>query len=162
MLSVRAGHSNGGQISLIDYSDVAGLIPHGGQMVLLDRIIAFDQDGLTAEMVVRDDGLFGNEQGVPAWAGIEYMAQAVGAYAGIKSTLAGEPIRLGYLLGTRRYNSNVGSFAVGAVLTIQIKTIIQDEKLGVFDCAIRGEGIEVNANLNVYRPPINTMLETIP
>jgi predicted hotdog family 3-hydroxylacyl-ACP dehydratase len=146
---------------LIDYSDVAGIIPHSGQMVLLDRVIEFDGDSLTAELIVRDDGLFGDEQGVPAWAGIEYMAQAVAAYAGIKSKLAGEPIKLGFLLGTRRYNSNVASFAVGTALTIQIKTIIQDEKLGVFDCTIRGVGIEINANLNVYQPPIDKMLETL-
>ncbi len=147
---------------MIDYNDVAGLIPHSGQMVLLDRIVEFDQDGLTAEMTVRDDGLFGNEQGVPAWAGIEYMAQAVGAFAGIKSKLAGEPIKLGYLLGTRRYNSNVASFAVGTALTIKVTTIIQDEKLGVFDCAIRGVGIEVNANLNVYQPPLATKIKNLP
>ena len=147
---------------MIDYNNVAGLIPHSGQMVLLDRIVTFDGDGLTAEMVVRDDGLFGDADGVPAWAGIEYMAQAVGAYAGIKSRLAGEPIKLGFLLGTRRYNSNVSSFAIGTALTIHIKTIIQDDKLGVFDCTIRGEGIEITANLNVYQPPSEAAFELTP
>ena len=112
--------------SRIDYSDVAGLIPHSGQMVLLDRVLEFDGDGLIAELVVRDDGLFGDANGVPAWAGIEYMAQAVSAYAGIKSKLAGEPIRLGYLLGTRRYLSNVPSFAIGTLLTVQKRPIMQD------------------------------------
>lgn len=147
----------------IDYSDVAGLIPHSGQMVLLDSILEFDGDGLIAELVVRNDGLFGDANGVPAWAGIEYMAQAVGAYAGIKSKLAGEPIKLGYLLGTRRYFSNVPSFSIGTALTVQIKTIIEDEKLGVFDCSIRGTGIEVTANLNVYQPPLEeTMLQAKP
>jgi predicted hotdog family 3-hydroxylacyl-ACP dehydratase len=137
---------------LIDYNDVASLIPHSGRMVLLDRIVEFDGNNLTAEMTVRDDGLFGNEKDIPAWAGIEYMAQAVAAYAGIKSKLAGEPIKLGYLLGTRRYNSNISSFSVGAALTIHIKNIIQDDRLGVFDCSIWGDGIEVTANLTVYQP----------
>jgi predicted hotdog family 3-hydroxylacyl-ACP dehydratase len=149
-------------LDLVDYSDVAGLIPHSGQMVLLDRVLEFDEAGLTAELVVRDDGLFGDGNAIPAWAGIEYMAQAVGAYVGIKSKLAGEPIKLGYLLGTRRYNSNVPSFAVGTALTIYVKIIIQDEKLGVFDCTILGEGIEITANLNVYQPPVETKLKSIP
>lgn len=147
-------------ISLIDYTDIAGLIPHKGRMVLLDRVVEFDGQALTAEMIVRNDGLFGNEHSIPAWAGIEYMAQAVGAYAGIKSRLAGEPIKLGYLLGTRRYNSNVSSFTVGAKLTIQVKNIIQDDKLGVFECSITGDDTEVSANLNVYQPAAEIKLKT--
>lgn len=141
---------------MIDYNDVAGLIPHSGQMVLLDRVVGFDNDHLTAEMVIRNDGLFGDAYSVPAWAGIEYMAQAVAAYAGIQSKLAGKPIKLGYLLGTRRYSSNVPSFKVGATLKVHIKLIIQDDKLGVFDCRILGNGIEVTANLTVYQPPLET------
>jgi predicted hotdog family 3-hydroxylacyl-ACP dehydratase len=147
---------------LIDYDNVASLIPHSERMVLLDRVVEFDGNNLTTEMTVRNDGLFGNEKEVPAWAGIEYMAQAVAAYAGIKSKLAGKPIKLGYLLGTRRYNSNVSSFAVGEALTIHIKNIIQDDKLGVFDCSILGNGIEITANLTVYEPPDDAEITTVP
>ena len=89
---------------MIDFSDVASLLPHSGAMVLIDRIMAFDEDSLSAELAVRGDGLLGGDsRSVPAWAGIEYMAQAIGAYVGICARLAGEPIKLGYLLGTRRY-----------------------------------------------------------
>jgi predicted hotdog family 3-hydroxylacyl-ACP dehydratase len=135
--------------------DVVDLIPHTGDMVLLERIVDYDDKGLTAELVVRGDGLFGDNQTVPAWAGIEYMAQAVAAYVGVKAKQANEPIRLGFLLGTRRYNSNVAVFKVGAILTIRVEKIIQDDGLGVFDCRILGEGVEVTANLNVYQPPLN-------
>ncbi|MEQ1738745.1 MAG: hotdog family protein [Methyloglobulus sp.] len=147
---------------MIDYNDVASLIPHSGQMVLLDKVVEFNDENLIAEMTVRDDGLFGNENEVPAWVGIEYMAQAIGAYAGIKSKLAGEPIKLGYLLGTRRFSSNVASFDAGTELTINVKVIIQDDKLGAFDCQILGEGIEVSANLTVYQPPIDIELKGRP
>jgi predicted hotdog family 3-hydroxylacyl-ACP dehydratase len=129
-------------------------------MVLLDRVVHFEGNNLTTEMTVRNDGLFGNEKEVPAWVGIEYMAQAVAAYAGIKSTLAGEPIKLGYLLGTRRYNSNVSTIAVGTTLTLHIKNIIQDDNLGVFDCSILGDGTEISANLTVYQPPDNAQITT--
>ncbi|HEY8098037.1 MAG TPA: hotdog family protein [Methylobacter sp.] len=135
--------------------DVADLIPHSGSMVLLDRIIDYDDQGLTAELVVRNDGLLGDDKAVPAWAGIEYMAQAIAAYAGMMARRVGEPIRLGFLLGTRRYNSNVAVFKVGATLTIRVKKIMQDDNLGVFDCRILGDGVDVAANLNVYQPPLN-------
>ncbi len=141
---------------MIDCTDIAELIPHSGRMILLDRIIDYDEQSLSAELIVRDAGLPGNDKTVPAWAGIEYMAQAVAAYAGIKSKQLGEPIKLGFLLGTRRYTSNVASFNVGSALIIQVRNIIQDEKLGVFDCKIYGTGIEISANLNVYQPSLET------
>jgi predicted hotdog family 3-hydroxylacyl-ACP dehydratase len=125
-------------------------------MVLLDRIIDFDERSLSAELTVRNDGLLGDDNNVPAYVGIEYMAQAVAAHVGIKAKQAGEPIKIGFLLGTRRYSSNVGNFAVGTLLTIQVKNIIQDDKLGVFDCKIHGAGIEITASLNVYQPSIET------
>lgn len=135
---------------------VADLIPHTGSMVLLDRIIDYDDQGLTAELAVRGDGLLGgDDKAVPAWAGIEYMAQAIAVYAGVMARQAGEPIRLGFLLGTRRYSSNVAAFKVGSTLTIQVKKIMQDDNLGVFDCRILGDGVEVTANLNVYQPPLD-------
>jgi len=137
-------------------NDITELIPHTGDMVLLDRIVDYDDMGLTAELAVRGDGLLGgDDQTVPAWGGIEYMAQTVAAYVGMKAKQANEPIRMGFLLGTRRYNSNVAAFKVGATLTIRVEKIMQDDGLGVFDCRIQGEGVEVAANLNVYQPPLN-------
>ncbi|MDI1231403.1 MAG: hotdog family protein [Methylobacter sp.] len=140
---------------------VADLIPHTGSMVLLDRIIDCDDQGLTAEVVVRGDGLLGDDRSVPAWVGIEYMAQTIAAYAGVMAKQVNEPIRLGFLLGTRRYSSNVAVFKVGSTLTIRVKNIMQDDNLGVFDCRILGEGVDVTANLNVYQPPLNKSMSTL-
>jgi predicted hotdog family 3-hydroxylacyl-ACP dehydratase len=137
-----------------DFPAIAELIPHTGSMILLDRVIAFDDNSLSAELVVRN-GLFGDGRTVPSWVGIEYMAQTIGAYAGMKARLAGEPIRLGFLLGTRRYSGNAAEFKVGTALTVHVEKIMQDDRLGAFECRILGEGIEISANLNVYQPPLD-------
>jgi predicted hotdog family 3-hydroxylacyl-ACP dehydratase len=137
-----------------DFPAIAELIPHTGPMILLDRVIAFDDNSLSAELVVRS-GLFGDDKTVPAWVGIEYMAQTIGAYAGMKARLAGEPIRLGFLLGTRRYSGNAAEFKVGTALAVRVVKIMQDDRLGAFECRILGEGIEISANLNVYQPPLD-------
>lgn len=131
---------------------VADLLPHSGDMVWLDSIVACDDNGLTAELTVRGNTLVGDHSAVPAWVGIEYMAQAIGAYAGIKAKLTGESIKLGFLLGTRRYNSSVAEFAVGTRLTVRVDKMLQDEQLGIFDCRISGDNIDVSAKLNVYQP----------
>lgn len=136
--------------------ELAELLPHSGQMIWLDSVTAFDDKALTAELIVRDDGLLGYHQSIPAWIGIEYMAQAIAAYSGIKAKLAGQPIRPGYLLGARRYNSNTGEFAVGTRLTVRVEKIMQDERLGIFGCRIFGENIEITAKLSVYNPVLST------
>ncbi|MFU8789760.1 MAG: 3-hydroxylacyl-ACP dehydratase [Methylobacter sp.] len=137
-------------------SAIVNLIPHSGNMVLLERVIDYDEQSLTAEVVVRADGLLGgDEKNVPAWVGIEYMAQTIAAYAGMMAKQANEPIRLGFLLGTRHYSSTVAAFQVGSIVTIRVEKIMQDDNLGVFECRILGEGVEVTAKLNVYQPPLN-------
>lgn len=131
---------------------VEELLPHSGRMVLLNRVIEFDEDNMVAEVIVRDDGLFGDGKTVPAWLGIEYMAQTIAALGGMKRRMAGKPLNPGFLLGTRRYECNVDIFPVKSVLTISVKRLVEDQELGVFDCRISAEGISASANLNVYQP----------
>jgi predicted hotdog family 3-hydroxylacyl-ACP dehydratase len=152
--AVRSHLKQRSRAPTVDILEVSELIPHSGSMVLLDRIIDCDEQGLTAELAVRGDGLLCDGPTVPAWAGIEYMAQTIAAYVGVKSKQANEPIRLGFLLGTRFYNSNVAAFEVGATLTVRVEKIMQDDGLGVFECRILGEGVDIAANLNVYQPPL--------
>lgn len=128
------------------------LLPHAGRMMLLERVISFDEESMTAEVIVRDDGLFGESGAVPAWLGIEYMAQTVAAHGGMMCKIAGRPLNLGFLLGTRRYHCNVDKFTAGTVLTVTVKRLIQDQGLGVFDCRIAGAGVAVAAQLSVYQP----------
>ena len=145
------------RVSGVTQEKLAELIPHTGVMLLLDRIIDYDENGLTSELMVRDDELFGDADYGPAWAGIEYMAQTIAAYSGVMAIRTRQTIRLGFLLGARHYCSNVAAFRVGAVLTIKVNKIYQDDSLGVFDCQIQGEGVEVMAKLNVYQPPLTKL-----
>lgn len=130
------------------------LVPHAGDMILLDQVEACDDTGLTAAMRVRP-GLYSHADGsLPAWVGIEIMAQAIAAYAGVRARQAGGSIRMGFLLGTRRYQCNAAAFPAGAALTVRIQRTLEDASgMGVFDCQITGPGLEVAASLNVFQPP---------
>ena len=89
-----------------------------------------------------------------AWVGVEIMAQSVAAFAGCHARQAGLPVELGFLLGTRRYQCNVESFALGSELRIVATRSLQDESgMGVFECHLDGPGIHAEARLNVFRPP---------
>lgn len=132
--------------------NIADLVPHAEQMVLLDKVLACDQQKMIAETTVRDDGLFGDGQTVPAWLGIEYMAQTVAAHGGMMRHLAGKPINIGFLLGTRRYTSNISYFKVGNLLTITVERLIEDQGLSAFSCKIIGDKVDISAKLNIYQP----------
>jgi len=136
-----------------DYA-LGDLLPHAGGMMLLNKIVSFDEQSMVTEVIVNGNGLFGDDKSVPALVGIEYMAQTVSAHSGMMDKLAQRQSYLGYLLGTRLYTSNVGSFLTGTVLTVSVKIVLQEQQqgLGVFDCKITGPGVLVEAKLNVYQP----------
>jgi len=137
-------------MSLAD-RDVADLVPHAGAMVLLDRIVASEPGELTAEVVVRNDGIFSDDDGaVSATVGIEYMAQAIAAYAGLRSLASGGRVRPGLLLGVRGYTSPVSHFFPGDRLAVSVRSVVEGANgLGVFDCEINADGLRISARLTV-------------
>jgi predicted hotdog family 3-hydroxylacyl-ACP dehydratase len=134
--------------------DIRSLVPHAGPMVLLDRVISADEESLCAEVGIRSDNLFCGADGVAAWVGIEYMAQAVGAWAGYNAQLRGEPVKLGFLLGTRRYECSRPIFVLGSVLRVHVQRLFQNENgLGSFECSIDNEeGRVASATVTVFQP----------
>lgn len=138
----------------MELPDIRTLVPHSGPMVLLDRAVSADEESLCAEVRIRSDSLFCVDGAVGAWIGLEYMAQAIGAYAGYAARLRGEPIKVGYLLGTRCYECRRPDFPVGTLLRIHVKRILQSENgLGSFECRIEDEsGLLASGNLSVFQP----------
>lgn len=133
---------------------IAQLLPHAGDMILLDAVETFDADSVTTRLTVKPGLLSQADGSLPAWVGIEIMAQSVAAYAGCQARLAGAPVELGFLLGTRRYHCNVETFPLGSELRIVARRSLQDDTgMGVFECHLDGDGIQAEARLNVFRPP---------
>lgn len=138
----------------MDAPDIRTLVPHAGRMVLLDRVIAVDEDSLCAEVTIREDSLFCGPDAVGAWVGIEYMAQAIAAHAGHAARLKGEPVKIGFLLGTRRYECARPSFPLGSVLRVKVRSLlIADNGLGSFECCIEdAQGEAATATVSVFSP----------
>ena len=139
---------------MIDWP-LAELLPHAGDMILIDQVLAFDQEQIHTRLTVRAGGLFNREDGsLPAWVGVELMAQSVAAYAGCRARVQGDPVELGFLLGTRKFECNVEHFPLGAQLHIHaLRSLEDDNGMGVFECHLTGPGIRASARLNVFRPP---------
>lgn len=143
----------------VEYS-VAELVPHSGKMSLLSTITGYGEDWLEAEVHINADSMFVDECsahspsiGVPTWIGMEYLAQAIGAYAGLQQRLQGGKPKLGFLLGSRKYQCSSDYFALGQVLKLRVQREIQAENgLSVFECQLQGEAVEASATLNVFQP----------
>ena len=135
---------------------VAPLLPHSGDMVLLDRISDFGEDFLIAETEIHSDNILIKHGKLATFAGIEIMAQGVAAWSGCLATLADEPVRLGYLLGTRKLHIYTQEIPVGSKLQIKIKMSIQDSTgFGVFDSQLidlTSGKIILEGALNVFSP----------
>lgn len=133
--------------------DVADLVPHSGTMSLLSRITAYGEDWLEAEVDIHADSLFAEVDGVPAWVGLEYLAQAIAAYAGLQERKKDATPKIGFLLGTRRYEVSKPFFASGLTLTIRVqREMVAENGLHVFQGRLTSHQVEASANLNVFQP----------
>lgn len=139
--------------------DVAPLLPHSGDMVLLDCVTEYGDDYLTAEMQVKADNILIKKGKLLTVSGIEILAQGVAAWAGCMSFLADEPIRLGYLLGTRKLFVHTQEIPIGTNLQIKVKKSIQDAAgFGVFDCQLidlEENKVILEGALNLFCPKNN-------
>lgn len=135
--------------------DIEHVIPHRGAMRLVDRLLEWDEHRAVVEVVAPGNGPFDCvDGGVPAWIGIEYMAQAIAAWSGCTAREAGRAPAMGFLLGTRRYESSLPAFAADAPLRVEARCeLMGDNGLGSFACAIFAGGERVaSANISVFQP----------
>jgi predicted hotdog family 3-hydroxylacyl-ACP dehydratase len=134
-------------------------------MSLLDEIVESEGDRLVARLTVRDDGLFNDpalQGAVPAWVGVEYLAQAAAAHLGVEQRRNGQPPRVGFLLGTRLYTSNVAAFVPGTVLTVSVeRSVLAQSGMAAYDGRLEGEGIVATASINTFLPKDASSLQSM-
>ena len=135
---------------------MAELLPHAGEMILLNAVLHCDDEQIVVTALPTASTILVDDQGVlPAWTGIEYMAQAIACFAGVHERVHGRPPKVGFLLGTRSYDSKVAAFALNQTLRISATKQYQEANgLGAFQCRIENDtGVLVEASINVFEPP---------
>ena len=136
---------------MTDLDSVADLVPHSGDVVLLDEIEAAAPKSLSAITTVRADGLFNTTpHSVPSFIAVEYMAQAVAAWAGYHGRLEGRPVQPGLLLGVRDFQASLADMPVGARVRVAVEQVMEMANgLAVFDASVTAEAFEITARLSV-------------
>lgn len=131
------------------------LMPHRPPAILLDEVLDYGDGHATALVRVRRDSKWFDPDGggVPAWVGLEYMAQTIAVWSGHLQVRAGQPVSVAFLLGCRSYRCTAPRFAAGQDLTVSVRVLVTEPNgLGSFDCRIDGDGVEAVARVNAYRP----------
>ncbi|MEZ0601505.1 hotdog family protein [Paraburkholderia sp. IW21] len=135
---------------------IEAIIPHRGTMLLIDAVSTFSEDTLSARATVHADAWYADADGaMPAWIGIELMAQAIAAHVALRAMRGGGKTRHGVLLGSRSYKALQPSFAAGAQLLIHATELLRGEEgHGAYECTIHhGDVCCAEAVIKVFQPP---------
>jgi len=132
------------------------LLPHRVPMLLINKVIDVNQNSASALVYIDQDTSFYQEgRGVPAWIGLEHMGQTAALIAGYQLENNLVKPHLGFLLGTRRYSSELEYFLPNNNLYVSCKEkAVVGDSLATFDCTICYEGSDqvlASASLSVYR-----------
>lgn len=143
--------------------DIEEVIKHRKPMRLVDKLVSFDECRVCVSVRIDEKSEFyqSDKLGVPSYVGIEYMAQSIAAQAGANDLANGKSIRLGFLLGTRKYKPNTAYFSRETTLLIEAEKLLIDAAgLSVFNCTIVAEEqpkiLLAQAKINVYQPEDST------
>ncbi|WP_144138398.1 hotdog family protein [Paraburkholderia sp. BCC1884] len=134
---------------------IEAIIPHRGSMLLIDAVNAFDEETLTACASVQAGAWYADADGaMPAWIGIELMAQAIAAHVALLAMRGGGRARPGVLLGSRSYKALQPAFAAGAQLIVQVVELLRSEEgHGAYECTIHHGDVRcAEAVVKVFQP----------
>ena len=130
-------------------------VPHAAPLLLLDALSWVSEDACVALARVDPGAWYAGEDGaMPAWFGLELMAQAAAAFNGHRAAELSLPPAVGYLLGTRDYQSAVPSFPGGATLEVEAR-LLYPKTFGqsAMTCEIRHlDACVASATLRFFEP----------
>ena len=126
---------------LICGADLLPLLPHRGKLFLLSRVIAHDigQNSITTESDITRDCIFYDEEleGVPVWAGFEFMAQSIAALTSIRHIrLELPPPPPGVILSVSGFNATQAVLPPGCTVQTTVREDYRADSLSRFDCEL--------------------------
>jgi predicted hotdog family 3-hydroxylacyl-ACP dehydratase len=125
------------------------------EMLLIERVVEFGPSHVeVSTRVPQNHPLVEGPRGMPAWVGIELMAQAVSVFSALELRAQGLAPRIGLLLGARRFEARSRYFRVGATLNVVATLVLRDAAgLGVFECTIHEQGsLRAQGQVKGYMP----------
>ncbi len=142
--------------------ELGTLIKHRRGMMLLDKVLAHDDNAITTQVIISENSTFFEIDHVPAWVGVEYSAQSVAALSGLTASKMNEESKLGLLLSCRNYKSSRSRFEAGETLIISAEEEFNDGHMGVYRSSIYIESKAIaSLTLSAYIPDNINHIKTL-
>ena len=130
-------------------------------MLLINEVVEVNDSSSEALVLIdQETPFFEQEQGVPAWIGLEYMGQTSALIAGYQLKQGNIEPHLGFLMGSRKYQTQVAYFEPEQTLIVRCdQAALVGDSLATFNCSIsdRATGHELaTAILSVFRRPLQS------
>lgn len=136
--------------------NIKEVVPHAPPMILIDELVEVGLEHARCRVKIDKNCLFFDRTAgfVPSYVGIEFMAQTIAAWAGFHSRKRGEKPSIGFLLGGRRYKSEISVFEEGLELDISCERLTKNDNMAAFSCVIEHDGtVLATCDLTVYELP---------
>lgn len=120
----------------IDHDELIWMLPHKGKMFLLSRVTQHDGTNhtITSEYDITENCIFYEPEfdGVPSWAGFEFMAQGISALTGITNKEKGREPLPGFILSVSEFKAEVGYFKNGTTIQMKIREDYREEENHIY------------------------------
>ena len=116
----------------VDAPPIDELVPHDGESILLDHVIAHSHESTTARVIVGNNRWLTQQGGsVASWLAIEYMAQCVAAHESMLARADGRILPPGFLVRVMRLRLGAARFRGGELLRVSAQRIRGRSGLGI-------------------------------
>ncbi|MGH2664183.1 hypothetical protein [Flavobacterium sp.] len=85
------------KLPILDKKFVGNLIPQKFPFVMVDKLLSFSENEVTAGLTVSEENIFFNDEKFQESGLIEHMAQSVALFTGYQFYLKNEPAPTGYI-----------------------------------------------------------------
>jgi predicted hotdog family 3-hydroxylacyl-ACP dehydratase len=119
------------------FPPIEELVPHAGAMVLLDAMTAWRSGYARCIGQVRAGTPFERYGQVESVVTIEYMAQAVAACLGYEALVSGGGVRVGMIIGCKRFEAHADVLRVHDQFSIDVQCVQGNDTLSHFECRLQ-------------------------
>lgn len=132
------------------------IVPHDHPMILIDELLDYDVNiGRCKVTIGKKSNFFcDQQQGVPSYVALEYMAQTIAAFANANRIEQAKKTTIGFLVSSRKFKVFVSQFDINAELIVIVEQLyVVNDGLAAFDCKVEQNGnIVAQAKINIFQP----------
>jgi len=114
-------------------SNIAHLLPHSGDMLLVDRVLAYSDSCIITQSIISPNNAFLDGDRFYVFQGMEIMAQSLGALRGL--FMKSQSTKLGFVLSVRNMEILKPCVQIDdSLITIATLSLQDEEGFGAYEC----------------------------